>query len=88
MAAFYTFVNRPLNTFSDPISFNNEIQNLKAIALDGGYNPSIADKAPVKLKNTRTSHPSHSNPNIYTILSFFQIPVSLLLKFLNIIVLK
>ena len=45
MAAFYTFVNRALNICSDPISFNSEIQYLKVIALDRGYNPSIVDKA-------------------------------------------
>ena len=40
-AKFYTFNNRVLNISLDSISFNNEIQNLKAIALDRGYIPSI-----------------------------------------------
>ena len=71
MAAFYTFVNRALNICSDPISFNSEIQYLKAIALDRGYNPSIVDKALFKLQNPRTSHSSQSNPNINIILPFF-----------------
>ena len=71
MAVFYTFVNRALNTCSDPISFNNEIQYLKAIALDRGYNPSTVDKALFKLQNPYTSHPSYSNPNINITLLFF-----------------
>ena len=86
---FYFFVNRTLNICLDSISFNNEIQYLKAIALDRGYNLSIVDKALFKLQNPRTSHSSPSNPNINVILPFFfQIRVSLLLKFLNIIFLK
>ena len=68
MAAFYTFVNRALNICSDPISFNSEIQYLKVIALDRGYNPSIVDKALFKLQNPRLSHPSHSNSNISIII--------------------
>ena len=64
MAVFYTFVNSALNICPDPISFNSEIQYLKAIALDRGYNPSIVDKALFKLQNPRTSLSSHSNPNI------------------------
>ena len=61
MATFYTFVNRALNIYSDPISFNSENQHLKAIALDRGYHPSSIDKALVKLQNLRLLHPSPSN---------------------------
>ena len=71
MAVFYTFVNRALNICSDPVSFNSEIQYLKPIAFDRGYNPSIVDKAHFKLQNHRISHPTHSNPNINIILPFF-----------------
>ena len=74
--AFYTFVNRIFNICSDAISFNSEIQYLKAIALHRGYNPSIVYKALFKLQNPRISHSSHSNPNInITLPFFFQIPV-------------
>ena len=52
--------NRPIG---NPI--NSEIQYLKAILLDRGYNPSIVDKALFKF------HPPHSNPNINIILPFF-----------------
>ena len=38
MAAFYTFVNHSLNICSNPTLFNIEIQYLKAISLDRGYN--------------------------------------------------
>ena len=51
MASFYSFVNRALNICSDLISFNSEIQYLKAIALDRGFNPSIVDKALFKSQN-------------------------------------
>ena len=36
MAAFYTFNKSTLNICFNPISFNSEIQYLKAIALDRG----------------------------------------------------
>ena len=39
MAAFHTYVNIALKICSDPISINSEIQYLRAIALDRGYNP-------------------------------------------------
>ena len=71
MAAFFAYLNRVLNNCPDPISFNSEIQYLKAIALNRGCNPSIVDKALFKIQNPRTSHPSHSNPNINIILPFF-----------------
>ena len=64
MASFYSFVNCDLNVCSDPISFNGEIQYIKAIAFDRGYNPSVVDKAFFKLQNPCVSHPSYSNSNI------------------------
>ena len=45
MTTFNIFVNRDLNFVSDLILFNSEIQYLKEIALDRGYNSSIVDKA-------------------------------------------
>ena len=81
MAVFYTFVNRASNTGSDPTSFNSEIQYLKPIALDRGYDSSIVDKALFKLQNPRIFYPSHSN--FIMILPFFPF-----LKFLNSMILK
>ena len=44
-ATFYLFINHALNICSDPISFNSEIQYLKANARDKGYNSSTVHKA-------------------------------------------
>ena len=71
MATFYTFVNRALNICSNPISFNSEIQYLKAIAFVRDYNPSIVDKALFKLQNPRLLHPSWPNLNINIIIPYF-----------------
>ena len=56
-STFYTVVNRSFNICSGPISFNTEIQYVKAIALDRGYNLSTADKAIFKFQIPRLSHP-------------------------------
>ena len=70
MTAFYAFVNRALNICSDPVSFHNEIQYLKAIALDRSYNLLIVDKAFLQLKNPCLSHPSYFHSNVKIIRSF------------------
>ena len=63
MDAFCTFVNRVLNISSNTISFNNEIQCIKAIDLDSGYNDSIVN-VNLELQNNRVSHLSHYNSNL------------------------
>ena len=55
MVPFNTFVKSVLNICSDRVSFNSEIQELKSIALDRGYNHSIIDKAHLNYK-TIVSH--------------------------------
>ena len=61
MAGLYAFVNRALNTRSDSILLNSEIQYLKAVSLDRGYNPSIVNKAHFKVQNPHLSHSSRFN---------------------------
>lgn len=56
MANFYTIVTTKLHLCSDIHSLNSEIQFLKAIAIDIGYNPSIIDTTLFKLL-----HPQSSN---------------------------
>ena len=64
------FINHALNTCSEPISLNSEIQYLKAIAVDRGYNPSIVNKALFKLQNSCLPLSSHSNSKINIIIPF------------------
>ena len=64
------FYKSRLKYFLDHVSFNSEIQYLKAIALDRGNNPSIVDKSLFKLKIPRLSNPTHSYSNVNIVIPF------------------
>ena len=83
MAGIFTFLNRALNLCLERILFISEIQYLKAIALDRGYNPSIVDKALFKLQNLRLLYPSHSNSKINIIMPHFPKSSFSIAKILN-----
>lgn len=82
MTAFYNLLNCVLNLCSDSHWLNSELQYLKAVAIDRGYDPSIVHSALFKLQHPPCSN-SHKSPssNNSIILLFF--PKSSLYKILS-----
>lgn len=90
MAAFYTFINRAIHICSDSHSFKFEIQYLKGIAINRGFNHSIIDNAFLKLQHPRSSSllQSFSLSNISLYYLTFLNPAFSLLIFLGNMILK